>query len=121
MVAPDGGDWRAFTGELTGGNFDFVVEPSPIPTTSTWGMCILALGFITVAAIRLKSIARIDSGTNFLSLGDACWYTTRSGLGDVSSMRISVFMESTIPQKSCLVVAVMHLELVDRLGRITAP
>ena len=53
--------WRAFTGELTGGVFDFVVEPRPIPATSTWGMCILILGFITAASIRLKSIAKKHS------------------------------------------------------------
>ena len=58
--------WRAFTGELTGGNFDFVVEPPPIPATSTWGVCILVLGLLTAATLRLKSIAHIDTGTDFL-------------------------------------------------------
>ena len=66
---PSGGSetWRGFTGELTGGSFDFVVEPPPIPATSTWGMCILMLGLVTAASIRLKSMPRIDWGTNFLS------------------------------------------------------
>ena len=58
--------WRAFTGELTGGSFDFVVEPPPIPATSTWGVCILVLGLLTAATLRLKSIAHIDTGTDFL-------------------------------------------------------
>ncbi len=67
MFFPGGTRWRAFTGELTGGMFDFVVEPPPIPTTSTWGMCILALGLLTIATIRLKSIAHIDTGAIRLS------------------------------------------------------
>ena len=63
---PGGTRWRAYTGELTGGNFDFVVEPPPIPATSSWGVCILVLGLLTAATLRLKSIAHIDTGTDFL-------------------------------------------------------
>jgi len=52
--------WRAFTGEITGGSFDFVVTP-PIPTLSEWSLIVMTL---TLLALGCLIITRRNQGAN---------------------------------------------------------
>ena len=54
MFSPDGGDWRAFTGEITGGNFAFVVNDPPIPTVSQWGLIVMVLMIVAGGTMVLR-------------------------------------------------------------------
>lgn len=53
--------WRAFTGEITGGTFDFVIEPPPIPAASQWGVvaCAMLLLALGTGFIRRSQSARV--------------------------------------------------------------
>lgn len=48
--------WRAFTGDITGGTFDFVVTAPVIPTVSQWG--IIAMGLLLLVLGSLMIIRR---------------------------------------------------------------
>ena len=50
---PGGALWRAFTGEITGGNLVFVVSDLPIPTVSEWGLVVMALLLLVVGSVTI--------------------------------------------------------------------
>ncbi len=52
--------WRAFTGEITGGVFEFVIPP-PIPTLSEWGVIVLSCLLLTVGVWRITRRAEGDT------------------------------------------------------------
>ena len=57
---PGGTRWRAFTGEIAAGTFDFVVNAPPIPTVSEWGLVIMAMlvmAFGSVIVVRRGRVA----------------------------------------------------------------
>ncbi len=45
--------WRAFTGEITGGTFDFVVNAPPIPTVSEWGLVVMTLLLLVLGSLTI--------------------------------------------------------------------
>lgn len=45
--------WRAFTGQITGGTYEFVVGPPAIPTVSEWGMAAMLLLVLTAGTLVL--------------------------------------------------------------------
>ncbi len=58
--------WRAYTGEIAGGTYDFIVTtPPPIPTLSEWGLMVMTLlllgGGCCVIMRRIRAEARGDA------------------------------------------------------------
>lgn len=45
--------WRAFTGEITGGTFDFVVIAPVIPTVSQWGIIAMGLSLLVLGCLMI--------------------------------------------------------------------
>ena len=50
--------WRAFTGEITGGTFDFAVE-EPIPTVSEWGLIVMTCFLLGVGCLLIMRRTRV--------------------------------------------------------------
>ncbi len=72
LFFPGGEFWRAFTGEITGGTFDFVVGDPPIPTVSEWGLIVMTLLLVVVGSLtimrRSRSTTRSTLVTALLTL-----------------------------------------------------
>lgn len=59
QLSVDSKFWRAFTGEITGGVYDFVVPPPPIPTVSQWGIVAMMLLLLTAGTIVIHRRRRV--------------------------------------------------------------
>ncbi len=57
--------WRAFTGEITGGSFDFVVAGLPIPTLSQWGLVAMTLTLLTLGSLVITRRHRGGNDRDF--------------------------------------------------------
>ncbi len=75
MLNVRGPIWRAFTGELTGGSFEFVVTPA-IPTLSAWGTITLSLLLLGLGAVIIVRRHR-----NLERRMSACPVDKRRGIG----------------------------------------
>jgi hypothetical protein len=90
---PGGEFWRAFTGEITGGTFDFVVSDPPIPTVSEWGLMVMTLLLLVVGSVtitrRRRSITRntLVAALLALWLGQASALAQDSGGGAALNVR----------------------------------
>ncbi len=58
FFSPGGEKWRAFTGEITGGTFDFPVE-EPIPTVSEWGLIVMTCFLLGVGCLLIMRRTRV--------------------------------------------------------------
>lgn len=63
----DGGAslWRAFTGEITGGVYDFVVSPPPIPAVSEWGLIVMTLLLLVLGSLAIMRRTQDAKVANF--------------------------------------------------------